>query len=43
MYWAREAKSSNAEVDFVTVINGGIYPIEVKSGSGSSLKTSSTG
>lgn len=39
MYWAREAKSSNAEVDFVTVINGGIYPVEVKSGSAGSLKS----
>ncbi|MEA1986815.1 MAG: AAA family ATPase [Candidatus Marinimicrobia bacterium] len=31
-YWHREAKSSNAEVDFVISQNGKIYPIEVKSG-----------
>lgn len=30
-YWHREAKSSNAEVDFVILKNGQIIPIEVKS------------
>ncbi|UCD30434.1 MAG: ATP-binding protein [Planctomycetota bacterium] len=30
-YWAREAKSSSAEVDFLIVIDGRICPIEVKS------------
>lgn len=30
-YWHREAKSSNAEVDFITIKNGHIVPIEVKS------------
>ncbi|RKX84963.1 MAG: hypothetical protein DRP58_06485 [Spirochaetes bacterium] len=32
-YWHREAKSSNAEIDFVIEKNGIIIPIEVKSGS----------
>ena len=31
-YWHREAKSSNAEVDYVLSINGKIIPIEVKAG-----------
>ena len=31
-YWHREAKSSNAEVDYLTVIDGQITPIEVKAG-----------
>ncbi len=30
-YWYREAKSSNAEVDFITVKQGEIIPVEVKS------------
>lgn len=30
-YWAREAKSSTAEIDFLCQRNGGIIPIEVKS------------
>ncbi len=38
-YWARDAKSSSAEVDYLTVCNGNIYPIEVKSGAGGSLKS----
>jgi len=39
LYWARESKSSNAEVDYVANINGKIFPIEVKSGSSGSLKS----
>ncbi len=31
-YWHREAKSSNAELDYVIAKNGKIIPIEVKSG-----------
>jgi predicted AAA+ superfamily ATPase len=31
-YWAREAKSSTAEVDFLVEQGGQVYPIEVKSG-----------
>lgn len=38
-YWARSAKSSTAEVDYVVDVNGEIYPIEVKSGSSGSLKS----
>jgi len=38
-YWSREARSSNAEVDFLVVRNGSIYPVEVKSGAGGSLKS----
>ncbi len=38
-YWARRAKSSSAEVDYVSVINGKIYPVEVKSGSAGRLKS----
>ncbi len=32
-YWHREARSSNAEVDYVTAIDQRVIPIEVKSGS----------
>ena len=38
-YWAREARGSNAEVDYLAVRNGQIYPLEVKSGAGGSLKS----
>ena len=38
-YWAREAKSSNAEVDYVVEIKNEIIPIEVKSGKHGSLKS----
>ena len=38
-YWAREAKSSSAEVDFLVVKNGKIYPIEIKSGASGKLKS----
>lgn len=38
-YWSRDAKSSNAEVDFLIVTNSSILPIEVKSGKGGSLKS----
>ena len=38
-YWARDARGSNAEVDYLTVFEGKIYPIEVKSGKGGSLKS----
>ena len=31
-YWHREAKSSNAEIDYVISSRGGIIPIEVKAG-----------
>lgn len=38
-YWARSAKSSTAEVDYIVTVKGKIYPIEVKSGSSGSLKS----
>ena len=36
-YWHREAKSSNAEVDYVIQVDQNIIPIEVKSGSSGKL------
>lgn len=38
-YWAREARSSTAEVDYLTVIGGKIVPIEIKSGSAGRLRS----
>ncbi|MFC1590885.1 ATP-binding protein [Thermodesulfobacteriota bacterium] len=38
-YWSREARSSSAEVDYLVVRGGSIYPVEVKSGKGGSLKS----
>ena len=38
-YWARDARGSNAEVDYLVVRDGKIYPVEVKSGSGGSLRS----
>ena len=38
-YWARNAKSSSAEVDFLISKNGEIYPIEIKSGVSGKLKS----
>ncbi len=38
-YWAREARGSTAEVDYLAVRKGRIYPVEVKSGAGGSLKS----
>lgn len=38
-YWARNARSSNAEVDYLTVFKGEIYPVEVKSGTGGTLRS----
>ncbi len=38
-YWSRDARGSNAEVDYLAVRQGMIYPIEVKSGAGGSLKS----
>lgn len=38
-YWHREVKGSEAEIDYVSVIDGKIIPIEVKSGKGSTLKS----
>jgi len=38
-YWSRDARGSSAEVDFLVVHGGKIYPLEVKSGAGGSLKS----
>ena len=38
-YWAREERGSNAEIDYLAVRQGNIYPVEVKSGSGGSLRS----
>ena len=38
-YWHREARGSEAEVDYLTVLKGEVIPIEVKSGKGSTLKS----
>jgi len=38
-YWARDARGSNAEVDYLVVRKGKIYPVEVKSGTGGSLRS----
>ncbi len=38
-YWARESRGSSAEVDFLVVFDGEIFPIEVKSSAGGSLKS----
>lgn len=39
IYWLREAKSANAEVDFVTASGNQVTPIEVKAGKSGSLKS----
>ncbi|MBT3198759.1 MAG: ATP-binding protein [Phycisphaerales bacterium] len=38
-YWSRAAKSSSAEVDYLAVQSGKIYPVEVKSGSAGQLRS----
>lgn len=38
-YWSRDARGSNAEVDYLVVRAGKIYPVEVKSGRGGSLRS----
>ncbi|MHC4796863.1 MAG: ATP-binding protein [Planctomycetota bacterium] len=38
-YWARQAKSSSAEVDFLTVVEGRIHPIEVKNKAAGRLRS----
>lgn len=38
-YWHREAKSSNAEVDYVTAVGSRIVPVEVKSGTHGGMKS----
>lgn len=38
-YWSRSTRGSNAEVDYLVVGKGEIYPVEVKSGKGGSLRS----
>lgn len=38
-YWHREAKSSNAEVDYIMAVNNKICPIEVKAGTKGSMRS----
>lgn len=38
-YWLREAKSANAEVDYVTATGNQVIPIEVKAGKSGALKS----
>ncbi|MEI7898994.1 MAG: DUF4143 domain-containing protein [bacterium] len=38
-YWSRESRASNAEVDYLVVRNGRIYPVEVKSGAAGALRS----
>ncbi len=38
-YWQREARGSEAEVDYLSLLEGQVIPIEVKSGKGSTLKS----
>ena len=38
-YWARNARGSSAEVDYLAVRGGRIVPVEVKSGAGGSLRS----
>ena len=38
-YWSRNSKSSNAEVDYLAICNGEIFPVEVKSGPAGKLKS----
>ena len=38
-YWHREAKNSNAEIDFISLKKGEIVPIEVKSAAKGSMKS----
>lgn len=38
-YWSRRKKSSSAEVDYVTVISGKVFPVEVKSGPAGRLRS----
>jgi len=38
-FWARDAKSSNAEVDYLVTSGSTVYPVEVKSGKTGTLKS----
>lgn len=38
-YWSRDAKSSNAEIDYLLAQNGRVFPVEIKSGHSGRLKS----
>ncbi len=38
-YWAREARGSTAEVDYLAVVDGTILPVEVKAGAAGRLRS----
>lgn len=38
-FWSREQRNSQAEIDYLTVVDGNIIPIEVKSGAAGRLKS----
>jgi uncharacterized protein len=38
-YWQREARASNAEIDYLVQQNGSVIPLEVKSGAAGNLKS----
>jgi len=38
-YWARETKSSNAEVDYLMALHNQVFPVEVKAGKIGTLKS----
>ncbi len=38
-YWARDAKNSNAEVDYLVVLEGKVVPVEVKDGPSGKLRS----
>jgi len=38
-YWLREAKNTNAEIDYLYQIENTIYPVEVKAGKTGTLKS----
>jgi len=38
-YWSRDAKNSNAEIDYLVIFEGMIYPVEVKDGPSGKLRS----
>jgi predicted AAA+ superfamily ATPase len=38
-YWSRDAKNSNAEIDYLMIFEGIIYPVEVKDGPSGKLRS----
>ena len=38
-YWRRQARSSNAEVDFLVNVGGTVVPVEVKAGAAGRLRS----